>query len=145
MAFMDNVVICDLSQRISFRVVRSPMVNLTMTPAIELRNTEYAERYEVKLLLLLSRFHGSITRPTIAATYPPLRMFCGNQSQKINPVLDQGDAHEQETRLLTTKRGRSAVRSQPALIELAEMFVPSCVWRGQLDDNDRRAVSQRRY
>ena len=138
MTFMDNVVVCDLSQRISFRVVRSPMVNLTMTPAIELRNTEYAERYEVKLLLLLSRFHGSITRPTIAATYPPLRMFCGNQSQKVSPVLDQ------DTRLLTMKRGRSAVRSQPALIELAEMFVPSCVWRSQYDANDRRAVSQRR-
>jgi len=39
-----------------------------MTPAIELRNTEYADRYEVKLLLSLSKFHGSMQIPTIAAT-----------------------------------------------------------------------------
>jgi hypothetical protein len=29
-----------------------------------LRNTEYAERYDVKLLLLLRRFHGSMHRPS---------------------------------------------------------------------------------
>jgi hypothetical protein len=40
---------------------------LTMTPAMELRNTEYAERYEVKLLLSLSKFHGSMHSPTMAA------------------------------------------------------------------------------
>jgi len=39
----------------------------TMTPAIELRKTEYAERYDVNWLLLLRRFHGSMTSPTIAA------------------------------------------------------------------------------
>lgn len=38
-----------------------------MTPAIELRKTEYAERYVVKLLLLLSRFQGSMHNPTMAA------------------------------------------------------------------------------
>lgn len=47
----------------------------TMTPAIELKKTEYADRYEVKLLLLFSRFHGSMQSPTIAAMYPPRRMF----------------------------------------------------------------------
>lgn len=46
-----------------------------MTPAMELRKTEYAERYDVKLLLLFNRFHGSMHRPTIAAMYPPRRMF----------------------------------------------------------------------
>jgi len=34
---------------------------------MELRKTEYADRYEVKLLLLLRRFHGSMQRPTMAA------------------------------------------------------------------------------
>jgi hypothetical protein len=47
-----------------------------MTPAIELRNTEYAERYDVKLLLLLRRFQGNMQSPTIAAMYPPRRIFC---------------------------------------------------------------------
>ncbi len=42
---------------------------------MELRKTEYAERYDVKLLLLFNRFHGSMHRPTIAAMYPPRRMF----------------------------------------------------------------------
>lgn len=46
-----------------------------MTPAVELRKTEYADRYEVKLLLLFNRFHGIMTRPTIAAIYPPRRIF----------------------------------------------------------------------
>ena len=39
----------------------------TMTPAMELKKTEYADRYDVKLLLLLSRFQGSMQMPTIAA------------------------------------------------------------------------------
>jgi hypothetical protein len=32
-----------------------------------LRKTEYAERYDVKLLLLFKRFQGSMHRPTMAA------------------------------------------------------------------------------
>jgi hypothetical protein len=39
----------------------------TITPAMLLRKTEYAERYDVKLLLLFKRFHGSMHRPTMAA------------------------------------------------------------------------------
>ena len=39
----------------------------TITPAIELRKTEYAERYDVKLLLSFSRFHGQMQMPTMAA------------------------------------------------------------------------------
>ena len=39
----------------------------TITPAIELRKTEYAERYDVKLLLSFNRFHGQIQIPTMAA------------------------------------------------------------------------------
>ena len=34
---------------------------------MELKNTEYAERYVVKLLLLLSKFQGSMHKPTMAA------------------------------------------------------------------------------
>jgi len=54
----------------------------------------------VKLLLLFSRFQGSMHIPTIAATYPPRRMLMN--------------------------RGNRAVRSQPAEILFAEMFVPIC-------------------
>lgn len=39
-----------------------------MTPAIELKNTEYAERYVANVVPSLSRFHGHMQRPTIAAT-----------------------------------------------------------------------------
>ena len=46
-----------------------------MTPAMELKKTEYAERYDVKLLLLVSKFHGHMHKPTTAAIYPPRRMF----------------------------------------------------------------------
>jgi hypothetical protein len=38
-----------------------------MTPAMELRKTEYADRYEVKSLLLLRKFHGKMQIPTTAA------------------------------------------------------------------------------
>jgi hypothetical protein len=34
---------------------------------MELKKTEYAERYDVNWLLLFKRFHGSMTNPTIAA------------------------------------------------------------------------------
>ena len=51
-----------------------------MTPAMELRKTEYAERYELKLLLLFRRFHGSMQMPTMAAMKPPRRMFYGSPS-----------------------------------------------------------------
>lgn len=61
----------------------------TITPAIELRKTEYAERYEVKLLLLLRRFQGSMQRPTIAATYPPRRIFCLHTSIITNAKKDE--------------------------------------------------------
>ena len=47
----------------------------TMTPAMELKNTEYADRYEVKVAPSLSRFHGHMASPTIAATKPPRRIF----------------------------------------------------------------------
>ena len=46
-----------------------------MTPAMELKKTEYAERYDVKLLLLLSKFQGSMQMPTMAAMKPPRRIF----------------------------------------------------------------------
>ena len=51
-------------------------------------------------MLLFSRFQGSITMPTMAATKPPRRMLMN--------------------------RGNNAVRSHPALMLFAEMFVP--IW-----------------
>jgi hypothetical protein len=71
---------------------------VAITPAIALRKTEYADIYEEKRLLLDTRFQGHMTSPTMADIYPP--------------------------RLILMKRGNSAVRSHPALTELAEMFVP---------------------
>ena len=47
----------------------------TMTPAMELKNTEYADRYEVNVAPSLRRFHGHMARPMIAATKPPRRIF----------------------------------------------------------------------
>jgi len=39
-----------------------------MTPAMEDRKTEYADRYVVKLLELERRFQGHMTNPIIAQT-----------------------------------------------------------------------------
>lgn len=46
-----------------------------MTPAIALRKTEYADIYEVKRLLLDTRFQGHMTSPTMAHIYPPRLIF----------------------------------------------------------------------
>jgi len=53
-------------------------------------------------------------RPTIAAMYPPRRMFYCYLS--VNVVI-------LTVEIRTIKRGRSAVKSHPADTELAEIFV----------------------
>jgi hypothetical protein len=70
-----------------------------ITPAILDKNTEYADKYVVKLFDDFSRFHGHMHNPTIAQIYPPRRML----------------------RYL----GNSAVMSVPAETLLAAMLVPS--------------------
>ena len=74
-ALVDDIIVRNLHTRSDTKTHGEPKNQLTITPAIELKKTEYAERYDVKLLLLLSKFHGNMHRPTIAATYPPRRMF----------------------------------------------------------------------
>jgi hypothetical protein len=101
-------------------------VALTMTPAIELRNTEYADRYDVKLLLLLRRFQGNMQSPTVAAMYPPRRIFC-EKREKIR-TWSSWVIHTERT----MKRGHKEVRSQPALTELADIFVLSASQLGMM-------------
>ena len=85
-------------------------VGLTMTPAIELRNTEYAERYDVKLLLLLRRFQGNMQSPTIAAMYPPRRIFYAKQSlNKLIVTGNKSGTHNEtgaQRRQITTRTDR---------------------------------------
>lgn len=59
----------------------------------------YPPKALANALELEARFQGHMHTPTRAATYPPLRMLM--------------------------KRGNKAVRSHPAVMELAEMLVPS--------------------
>lgn len=53
-----------------------------MTPAMEERKTEYAERYVVKLLELERRFQGHIANPTMLQMYPPrlMLMYLGKRA-----------------------------------------------------------------
>jgi hypothetical protein len=67
MAPANEVVLYNLGSPIGICRLHQRQLDRTMTPAIELRKTEYAERYDVNLLLLLRRFQGNMQKPTMAA------------------------------------------------------------------------------
>lgn len=58
-----------------------------MTPAIALRKTEYADIYEVKRLLLDTRFQGHMTSPTMAHKYPPRLIFYNASEYFLTQVM----------------------------------------------------------
>lgn len=68
------------------------------------------------MLLLERRFHGHIANPTAAAMKPP-RLIFWIFGLDVESLTYPGRAW------LTIKRGKRAVKSHPALIEFAEMFV----------------------
>lgn len=78
------------------------------------------ERYDANLDDDDSKIQGFITNPTSAQMYLRRGDFSWGSGSG-----DWEDAHP--PRRIVMKRGNSAVKSQPALIEFAAMFVPSSV------------------
>jgi hypothetical protein len=72
----------------------------------------------VKWLLFVRNCHGWMAKPMMAARYPPRRIFC------VGSLQHGTWGCSKRVGRLTMKRGKSAVRSHPALIEFAEIFVP---------------------